>query len=251
MRSIEDRDAIEGFPELRARREVLGRFSAPVSVVAYLAHEGGDVDHKDRVLRALVQEVREGVALRLSYSLLLLCLWPGLDAAFGRRLRLFRQQREDLAVELVDRFTTEICRIDLDRVTRVAATLVRNTEREVVVSRCRELKLAARFRQLSPEVAAARTLEPYLSPFGLNVGDSDDDSINTIRGWLERAIGRDADLLVQVVIHGRSRSELAAVLGTSRDTLDKRVQRALGRARRVLDVDSVSAPAIDLAFANA
>jgi RNA polymerase sigma-70 factor (ECF subfamily) len=250
MRAIEDRDAIEAFPELRTRRGVFAPFGAPRSVVACLAHQGGDFDHKDLVLRALVEEVQQGAAPRLAYSLLLLCLWPGLDAAFRRRLHLFRRQPEDLTVELIDRFTTEVSRLDLDRVTRVAATLVRNTEREVVVWRCRELRVAARSRALSPEVAVAGPAEPYLSPFGLNVCDSDDDSIRTIRCWLERAIGRDADLLVQVVVHGRSRSELAAVLGTSRDTLDKRVQRALGRARRALDVDSLSAPAIDLAFAS-
>ena len=47
--------------------------------------------------------------------------------------------------------------------------------------------------------------------------------------------------------------DIVAVLqrrSTDRDTLDKRVQRALARARRVLDVDSLSAPAVDLAFAS-
>lgn len=248
MRSIEERESVEAFASLRARREVLDRFTAPGLVVDYLAHQGGDLDDKDRILAALIEEVRGGVAVQLAYSLLLLCLWPGLQTAYARRLRLFRRQAEDLALEIVDRFTAEVCRLDLGRVTRVAATLVRNTEREVVVSRCREFKLAARSKEVSPAVWVAEPPEPYVSPFGLVIGDSDDDSISAIRRWLECAIGRDADLIVQVVIQGRNRAELAAALGISRNLLDHRVRRALVRARRALDVDFLSDPAVDLAL---
>lgn len=250
MKSIENREAAERFEGLRARCEVLARFAAPVSVVGYLAHDGGDLDEKDRILGCLIDEVRHGVARGLAHSLLLLCLWPGLDAAFMRRQRLFQDRPHDLEAELVGNFATQILRLDLDRVRRIAATLVRNTEREAVASRIRELAIAARSVEVSPEIAVVAPLEPPASLFGPVSDRSERGSIDALRVWLERAVGRDAELVVEIVIQGRDWGELAAALGISRKTLNRRVERALVRARGALDVDSLSPTSAEFAFAR-
>ena len=101
MRSIEERDSVEAFAGLRARREVLDRFSEAGELVEYMAHPGGDLYEKDRILAALIEEVRRGEArLQLAYTLLLLCLWPGLQmrrssddvGSFGARARTWRSR---------------------------------------------------------------------------------------------------------------------------------------------------------------
>ena len=250
MRSIRESRGGAAFEDLRARREVLGRFRRAVSVVGYLAHDGGDLDEKDRILGGLIDEVRHGVARGLAHSLLLLCLWPGLDAVFMRRLRLFRDRPHDLEAELVGNFTTQIRRLDLGRVRRIAATLVRNTEREVVVSRVRELAIAARSVEVSPEVAVVAPLEPPASPFGLrvrSVGSRLDRCTARLAGTRRRA-GRRAGRRDRHSGPGLGRA--GGGLGISRKTLNRSVERALVRARGALDVDSLSPRSADFAFAR-
>jgi RNA polymerase sigma-70 factor (ECF subfamily) len=152
---------------------------------------------------------------------------------------------------LVDRFAQQVQRLDLRRVKRLAATLVRNTEREVVVSRVREMTRAGKSVPISPvlEIAAEPQVEAEPSPFGIGQDRSPADEVASLGSWLARTIGHDADLVVQVVIHERNRSELAEMLGISVKTLHKRIERALARARRALDVDSLSPGGGDLAFA--
>jgi RNA polymerase sigma-70 factor (ECF subfamily) len=240
MRSIDGSAVEAAFQDLQRAAETLARFAGPLSVVEYLAHEGGDLDEKDRILAALVEGARLGGARRLAQSLLLLCLWPGLDAIFRRRLHLFIDRPHDLGGELIDRFAGQVRRIDLRGVTRLAATLVRNTEREVVEARMRELTDAARTGVLSPNVVGEASPDEGTSPFGVARGQSDDVAIAALRAWLERAIGRDAELVVDAIIHKRGRRELAAARGISEVALRKRLERALARARRALDVDSES-----------
>jgi hypothetical protein len=248
LQSIGSSSAAEMFEVVRPRFEALARFAGPGPVVEYLAHTGGDLDEKDRVLAALVEAARDPASRRLSHALLLLCLWPGLDAVFRHRLHLFLDQPYELGAELVDRFTAQVRRIDLRRVRRPAATLVRNTEREVVQARMRELSAAARSTVLSHNAAGPPSPEPGLSPFGLRSTDSDDESVEALSAWLKREVGRDADLVVEAVIHKRDRRQLATSLGISDVALRKRLERALARARRALTVDSHSqgreAPAV-------
>lgn len=248
MRSVDGSEAAAVFQGLQRGGEALARFPRATAVVEYLAHEGGDLDEKDRILAALVESARDGSARRLAQTLLLLCLWPGLDAIFRRRLHLFMDRPHDLGAELIDRFAGQVRRIDLRGVSRLAATLVRNTEREVVESRMRELTEAARTGVLSPNVVGELSPDEGASPFGIARHQSDEDAVAALRAWLEHAIGRDADLVVDAVIHRRGRRELAAARGISEVALRKRLERALVRARRALDVDSESHIGVGPAF---
>lgn len=56
---------------------------------------------------------------------------PGLDALYRRLLRHFRAEPEELVAEIAARLTRGVDRLDLSRVSRVAATLLRNIERDI------------------------------------------------------------------------------------------------------------------------
>ena len=250
VRSIEDRDGVSVFDKLRLTSTALERFGNAVSLVGFMTHEGGDLDEKDRILGALIRSAGERPTQRLAHALLILCLWRGLDTIFERRLHLFRLQPQDLAAEIVGRLTSHVRRIDLRRVTRIAAALVRGTERDVVRARMRELTLAARSTEEIPEVAADPPGEVLASPFGLARDQSDEDEVGALRKWLERAVGRDADFVVEAVIHGRPRCELACGLGISPVAARKRLERALARARRAFPEEDLSHSGSTLAFSG-
>jgi RNA polymerase sigma-70 factor (ECF subfamily) len=253
MRSIEGPDAVRSFQELQARSSALSRFQSPVAAAAFLAHEGSDLPQKDRILRGLVQEVHDkGPARRIAHVLLLLGLWPGLDAVFRRRRRLFRRDVQDLETEIVDQFTAQVERIRLRQVTCLAATLVLNTEREIVDARIRERSLAARCEAVTPEAIAAPAPEdsPPASAFGLPSDQSDAEDVAALRRWLEPVVGRDVDLVVDAVFHGKSRLELAAALGISHAAARKRLERALSRARHAFLLNHASQQATHSAFVS-
>jgi hypothetical protein len=77
-----------------------------------------------------------------------------------------------------------------------------------------------------------------VSPFGLPLGQSDAEDVAALRRWLLSAVGPDADLIVDAVIHCRPRLELAASLGISHAAARKRLERALGRARHAFLAES-------------
>jgi DNA-directed RNA polymerase specialized sigma24 family protein len=216
LRSIQRREAIDAFDAIR-RREI-AEFVEPTSLAGYLAHPAGDLDHKDRVLRCLVESPSE-----IAISVLLLGLWPGIDAIFNRRLTLFRQQPQDLGAEIVLGLTIEARRLDLTRVNRIAATLVRNTERRLVDRRRRELAIVT--EPLSSGVVDLSSVDPA-APNG---------SIATLHQWLRGIVADEADIVVAAVLLGRTSAELAASLGVSAAAVRKRLQRALLRARRALE----------------
>ncbi len=143
MRSISSVEAATVFEEARRRFTALGKFSGPVALVETLA-PSRNLDAKDAALRALVTASRNGRTRRLAQSLLLLCMWPALDSIFRRRERLFRPRPQDLAAEIVDHFTNHVHRVDLGRVACLTATLIRNTERDVLEALSREWASIAR-----------------------------------------------------------------------------------------------------------
>ena len=205
-------------------------------MVVYLAQPCGDSEAKDRVIRELVLALKAGQAPAVVTSVLLLGLWPGLDAAFNRRARLFRQQ-PDLGGELLQRFIAEARDMDLTRVNRVAATLVRNTERRVLQAQLRQMAVVTVPQALSAGVADPSSVAGWVSlvSFAMPSGRSDIESVAVLRSWLRGVVGRDGDLVADAVLLGRTRSELAGDLGLSPVAVRKRLQRALARARREME----------------
>jgi DNA-directed RNA polymerase specialized sigma24 family protein len=247
VRSIVTKEAEQRFEGLRGCIAGLTRFGEPSALIEYLAHPGGDLDEKDRILADLVLAASVPLTASVATALLLLGLWPGLDAAFRRRAPLCQDQAGDLAAEIVARFTDQVRRLDLRQVHRVAATLVRNTERDVLRARIRELRRRRLTSPLPIEVAeglvaAAWAFEDMPSAAQAAAdhiprvsGTSPDGEIAAMRSWLADLVGRDADLVVDALLLNRSRFDLGAERGINEQAARKRLQRALGRIRRCLE----------------
>lgn len=159
-------------------------------------------------------------------------LWPALDAIFRRRLRHFREAPEELVSEIASCFTSQVQRADLSQISRVAATLTRNTERDV-----REGRRAAWAEQArSADLPGDRELgdpvpPPELSELGLPADLDPDEKVAAIHALLVPIVGDDADLVIGAAIYGDSQHELADKLGITHEAARKRFQRALARLR--------------------
>jgi hypothetical protein len=246
LRSIDRRESVESFEEFQGRSPPLASFRGPAAVAEFLVGRGNGLARRDRVLRCLVEETRGGNAKRTALALVLLGLWPALDAIFRKRGHLFQPEAHDIELEIIEHLIAQVQRIDLPRVSCLAATLVRNTEREVVDARLRERARAARSTAVTPDAIAAPAIDderPPASPFGLPVSHSEAEHVAALRSWLQSAIGHDADLIVEAVINQRSRLELAASLRISHAAARKRLERALERARQAFLTQTQSLPA--------
>ncbi len=262
--SVGTREAERQFEALRSQSATIARFGGPQALVDFLAHVGGDLDEKDQILLRLASATRAGASARLAMALLLLGMWPGLDRAFARRARLRQERPGELEAEMVARFADQVGRLDAGRVHRVAATLVRSTEREVVRARLRDLRrrrrlsdlplsLAERLRSADcagddlPDAAdEAAVLCPELA------GASADQEVAVLRAWLAGLVGPDADLVIDAVVLERPRRELGAARGIDERAARKRLQRALGRVRRCLGAKmSASRAGTQAAFGRA
>jgi RNA polymerase sigma-70 factor (ECF subfamily) len=237
LRSIDRREVRASFAALQGRAPLLAPFSGPAAVVAFLVDKQSGLVARDRVLRCLVEEAKGGGARRIALALLLLGLWPAMSSIVGKRSYLFQREAHDIEMEIVDRLIAQVQRIDLGRVSCLAATLVRSTERELVTARVRERVRAAKQQEVTADALSAPALDeelPVASPFGLAVNQSDGEHVAGLRRWLQSAVGRDADLVLDAVVHQRRRADLAASLGISHAAARKRLERALVRAREAL-----------------
>ena len=251
-RSVHSLQADQSFQQIK-QRPALAAFDQPHEVVEHLANKGGDLDEKDRILGVLVTLVQQREQPELASALLWLGLWPGLDAVYRRRQRNFRGQPEELIAELGDVFTSIVGRLDLEVVHRVAATLVRSTERDVVERRKRvwaeepflvHAEVFAPLRDHDDRIvvageadrAARKAWEASLvsTPLGLTQGLSFEDDLDALRVWLASVVGEDAELLLAVLVLDETQREAGQRLGLSHDAARKRFQRALARLREHL-----------------
>lgn len=263
VRSVGTKESEQRFVALRSRTPAIARFERPQALIDYLAHVGGDLDEKDHILVQLALAAQVGWSGRLPMALILLGLWPGLDAAFGRLARRRQERSGELEAEIVARFADQVRRLDPQRVNRVAATLVRSTEREVVRGRQREVNRRRRISRFSVEAierrrataffahqdsGSAREAAANLCP--TVIGGSSHEEITALRSWLAGLVGADADFVVDAVLLNRSRQELGAERGIDERAARKRLQRALVRVRRCLEAQiSVSRAEGEVAFA--
>lgn len=179
----------------------------------------GDRDARAAVIRALVIGAR--AMHPEADTVLLLALWPGLDAIYRRNLRFFHSCPENLVSEIMARIVGGIHALDLDRVTAVAATLLRNVERDLRRTQIRERVLTTRHDPIDtvPEPAA---VQPEAASLGMLVAR------------LPEHVGRDAELVLRVAVLGETQKEAAVAIGIAPAAARKRYRRALGRLRPVL-----------------
>lgn len=234
------------FLEAKKLHPLLTDFSDPGRVVAHLHTKGGDLDAKDRLLALLVALAQRGEHRDLATTLLWLGLWPGLDGVYRRRLKHFGSQPEELVAELAAAFIALIKRLNLATVTRVAATLVRNTERVVMDARKRQWAQARRLEPDPSDVSVGYcAVEAGGSVLGLRPEASGEDEVADLRAWLIPVVGDDTELLIAVLVLEESQRVAGARLGLSHDAARKRFQRALCRVRTHLTgaLSQVESPA--------
>ena len=239
-RSTETLEAHEQFGEMRRREEALRRFEDPARLVDHLTEPGGDLDEKDRIYARLVAHAQgAGDDATLAAALLWLGLWPGLDAIYRRHLRRHLDDPGALVSELWDRFTAAVHRADLGRIGRVAATLLRNTERTLKDRARRAWEDEARCVELPDEDAlpdagaGPRAWSP--SDLGLPPGLSPEEEARRLRALVAEIVGDDdADLVIGAVLYGETQKELGERLGITHAAARKRFQRALRRLREHL-----------------
>jgi len=192
-----------------------------------------------------VRQVQHRECEELASALLWLGLWPGLDAVYRRRLKHFCFRREELVSELALAFTRLVERLALRPATRLAATLVRSTERDVLYERKRlwateELTREAHavsddlmHRPPEDRAAVRDWAASCAAPVpGLLPELTSHREPSALRAWLKPVVGDDAELLVAVLVLEESRPEAGMRLGLSPDAARKRFARALGRARQ-------------------
>ena len=214
------------FAAIRSSQASLIRFGDPAAVFGFLHDPKHQPESKNRILTALVvaaqfDDRRSDCALTLT----LLALWPGLDAVHGRLRRYFRARPDDLAAEIASRASITVRTLDLTRVTKIAATLIRNVERDIRRS-------LIRFREEASSTIAFDDDTVAIAPgFPADICSAQGETLPCIHDRLREVIGDDARLVLAVVIEGHSQREAADLFGIGHEAARKRFQRALARLR--------------------
>jgi DNA-directed RNA polymerase specialized sigma24 family protein len=227
VRSVHTLAAHTQFAALRPRAAALLRFEDPIGLIDYLTHRDGDLDEKDRIYATLLEatQARESGS-SLAATLLLLGLWPGLDAIYRRCLGHFSNDPGELVALIAAQFTAAVHRLRLHRVRRVAATLVWNTSRLVVYDAEKRKKEEAK-RDDMPNDDVLADLRGAVDEV------SQEMQIKALRALLTAALGeRDAALLIATEIEGESQRAFALRVGLGEELVRKRHQRALKKLRR-------------------
>ena len=153
----------------------------------------------------------------------MLALWPGLDAI--RRRSLWRRlgTADEVASDVLARTTEAVSGLDLGRVNWIAATVLRNVERDMIRVRQRD--------QTREHLASGADPD--------EVADSGDSGIGPagyarLNGAVRKLLGDDALLVIRVAIEGFSQAEVAVELGLTEAAARKRYQRAMRRLHDAL-----------------
>ena len=224
------------FKALRGSSDVLRPFAGPRALLERLHARDGKDEEKNRILGALVAAAQAGGgAGEAASTLLWLALWPGLDAIHRRLSRFYASAPEDLVSEITGRFTANIHRLNLNSVHRIAASLVRNVERDIRSSlQAYWADEARRSDEAMDEIASAPGTGFLLAlPDGVDVDVATGLLTERLRAW----IGDDADIVVAIAIHGESSHEVAARLGIDAEAVRKRYRRALRRLEKKIEIN--------------
>lgn len=213
------------FDAVRGEQATLSAFRDPAALLDGLHRTPGDPARKNLILSALVGAAQgNGPASDCALTLLLLALWPGLDAI--RRRSLWRRlgSADEIASDVLARTTEAVRSLDLERVNWIAATVLRNVERDMIRVRQRD--------------TAREHLASGADPD--DVADSGDSGIGAtgyarLNGAVHKLLGDDALLVIRVAIEGFSQAEVAVELGLTEAAARKRYQRAMRRLHDALE----------------
>nr|WP_253894530.1 sigma-70 family RNA polymerase sigma factor [Myxococcus xanthus] len=228
--SIRTAEAQRAYRLLRRNWAALTDFEQPEALVAFLTAREGDSHVKDAVLAGLVTLVQMRAESGFFTALLWLGVWPGLDGVYRRCLRRLRVSPAEVVSATAASFLGLVTRVNLSSVQRVAATLVLGTERDVLKALSKE-----RGAELHGVLAASGSGEPQLdlpTP-SVSLVLSFESEVEELRAWLRPLVGEDTELLVSVLLYEEGYVEVGTSLGLAPAAVRKRVQRALGRLRKM------------------
>jgi len=233
VRSVSNLPADQQFRAAGTYEPALARFESSTGLVEYLTGTDGDLNEKDRIYAALVRAIQARARWSaVAHAVAWLGLWPGLDGVYRRCLKHFCGEEDDLVSSISSAFTRLLGQMDLAHVERVAATIVRSTEREVMEERRRKWKETSQHHQVVREARSQSSKAP-----GSMTGHSFEDEVRLLRERLLPIIGADTDLLLAVVILGDNHREAGKRMGLPHGIARKRIWRALGRLRNFLRTD--------------
>ena len=206
----------ETYAELASHRSI-------ASLMEHLHAPGGDALARFRIIRTLVVAAQSDLSFRSTAQVIvILALWPGLDAVFWRLARGFPDDRDTLCSEILARVSEAMLVLNLAKVTAVTATLLRNVERDIrrdlIDTRAiGEASVPIYDEMVEAEATAAsglvavadRGLEDHLLGLGLD----------------------DTNLLNRVFTLGETQEEAGRALGLSPAASRKRIQRTLQKLR--------------------
>lgn len=210
------------FQLMRQGHPDLAPFASIASLMEHQHARGGDPAARYRVVRALVAAAQSDLRYRSTAHLMVIAvLWPGLDAVLWRLSRGFPAERDDLAAEIMARIGEAIHVLDLNKVTAVVATLLRNIERDI-----------------RRDIIASRVIDRALHPIDdpavqASIADLAKPMVEKtdIGDCLEGLNSKDRQLLLRVFILGETQEEAGQALGHRPDAARKRYQRALAKLR--------------------
>lgn len=211
------------FRMMRRTHPELAEFGSIAALMENQHAPAGDLAAKYGVIRALVYAAQSEHEYRSTAQVMvIIALWPGLDAVFWRLARGFPASRDDLATEILSRLGEAILTLDLEKVTAVTATLLRSLERDIRRDLIVDRVIGQASRPIDdPSVEAV--VDVMVAP------ESADDQVLADR--LSGLRPDDAHLLHRVFILGETQEEAGQSLGLSQAAARKRYQRALGKLR--------------------
>lgn len=212
------------YDDVRRAQTALAPFGDPAALLDGLHRTPGDQGQKNQILAALVRAAQgDGPASDCALTLLLLALWPGLDAI--RRRSIWRRlgTADDVASDVLGRTTEAVRGLDLGRVNWIAATVLRNVERDMIRVRQRD--------QAREHLASGADPDEVADSVDSGIGAAGYARLN---GAVWKLLGDDALLVIRVAIEGFSQAEAGAELGLTEAAARKRYQRAMRRLNHAL-----------------
>jgi RNA polymerase sigma-70 factor (ECF subfamily) len=204
------------FATMHEQHPALARFSDVGALLDHLHRAPASADEKNDTLATLVTVAQSRSASGdIAVTVLLLALWPGLDAVF-HRLSHRVEAPDELPSLVLDRAVEQLRLLDLRAVRRIAATVLMNIERDIARTDVRERSRRRLSVQLDPDLIGDEGSAEWFTS-DLLVRD------------VVRYAGGDGRLVVRVAIEGFSQAEVATRIGISEAATRKRYQRALRR----------------------
>lgn len=218
------------FQMMRQQFPGLKQFSSIAAVMEHQRATTVPPDMRYQTIRILVTAAQaDAPSSSVAQMMVVVALWPGLDAVLGRLARGFPAERDVLPSEILARLSEGIAALNLAAVTAVTATLIRNVERDIRRGLIANEKRARSARCIDdPEIEAAATrCAASTSNDGIDVGE-----------YLAMLPPADAALLKRIFCFGQSREQAGKAMGLTKPAACKRVQRAIHRLHTIAEIKS-------------